>query len=308
MNQLTMRIEGKPHIFYQAEIAYSIEQLAHTFRCTIAPLVVEKPLSVEFYISDKRIFLGQIDQVDTDTDSSQHRISIVGRSISANMIDSRITMDALYGMTIEQILRKLAEPYGLGVKSSVANMPSIFEFQVNAESPIENVAQIAREQGLMLLEHEGELVIEDTAPYTIENVGLEVGKNIENLTIKRTFNGQFHTIEVQGMWDDSQSVTTNTAIHQSRTLVITCDQLQTIEACQSRANYEHNLALAKSLTATASIPGIFPELTGKGLNRMIRVIDDRQSFREMLVIKAIGLSVSENSVSTNIELMRPFRE
>ncbi|MER2495749.1 phage tail protein [Vibrio neptunius] len=308
MNQLTMHIDGQPHTFYQANLNYSTEQLAHTFNCSIEPMNIDRPLSVEFFLNDQSIFIGQIDEAESETGASEFTMPIAGRSKSANMIDSRITMDALYNLDVEALLRKLAKPFGLGVKSLVQGMPKIEEFQINAESPVENVAQLIREQGYMLIERNGVLTIENTAHATIDNVGLEAGNNINSLSIKRTFNKQFHTIEVQGQWDDASAQLTNPNIERSRTMVITSDQLQSSAACLSRAKYERNLAIAESLTASTSVAELFPQLAIDGLNRVIRVIDKQQSFSEMLVIKSLGLSVSESAASTSVELIRPFKE
>ena len=308
MKKLSLLINGAQVPFYQANVNYSVEQLAHTFNCTIAPMNITQPLPVEFRLDNTPILTGQIDQVDSSTTSSSHEISITGRSRSANMIDSRITMDALYDQNVEKLLRSLAKPFGLSVKSLVASMPVIPEFQINAESPVENVAQIIREQGFMLIERNGVLTIENTAHATIQGIGLEVGNNIETLDITRTFNKQFYRTEVQGAWDDASAVITSPQINKMRTRVIICDQLQRADACLSRATYERDLAIAESLTASANIPDLFQVLAIDGLNRVIRVIDEKQNFNEMLVIKALGLSVSESASSTSVELFRPFKE
>lgn len=308
MNKLTLRINGTAVPFYTASLNYSLEQLAHTFSCSIAAMNIVEPLPVEFYLNDKLILTGQIDGVDSSTDSSSKTVTISGRSKSANMIDSRITMDALYDQPIDKLLRKLAAPFNLNVQCQVKSLEPIAEFQINAESPVENVAQVIREQGFVLVERNGVLTIEHTAHAVIQGIGLEVGNNIEQLGISRKFDKQFHTIEVQGAWDEASATVTSGHIDSSRTLVIISDQLQTEEACLSRANYERNSAIAQSLTASSSIADIFPELAIDGINRVIRVIDKKQDFNEMLVIKALGLSVSESSAVTSIQLARPFKD
>lgn len=308
MNQLTMRINGELHPFYQANLNYSVEQLAHTFNCTIPSMNIDSPLPVEFFLNDQSIFVGQIDEAETETGASAQTMPIVGRSKSANMIDSRITMDAIYNLNVEELLRKVAKPFGLKVKSLVKSMPVIEEFQINAESPVENIAQLVREQGFMLVERNGVLVIENTAHATIHNIGLETGNNIDSLKVKKTFNKQFHTIDVQGQWDDANAKIINPNVNSARIMVITCDQLQSSDACLSRAKYERDLAIAESLTASTTIADVFPQLAIDGLNRVIRVIDQEQDFSEMLVIKSLGLSVSESSASTSVELFRPFKE
>ncbi|WED29887.1 phage tail protein [Vibrio sp. DW001] len=308
MKKLALLINGAEVPFYQADLNYSVEQLAHTFSCRIPPMNIDRPLPVEFRLDNMPILTGQIDQVDASTESSSHEVTITGRSSSANMIDSRITMDALYDQNVEKLLRSLAKPFGLGVKSLVASMPVIPEFQINAESPVENIAQLIREQGYMLIERNGVLTIENTAHATIQGIGLDVGNNLESLNITRTFNKQFYRTEVQGAWDDASAVITSPTINSARTMVIICDQLQSEAACLSRATYERNLSIAESLTTSASIADIFQVLAIDGLNRVIRVIDEKQNFNEMLVIKTLALSVSESSASTSVELFRPFKE
>ncbi|MGL4225421.1 MAG: phage tail protein [Vibrio sp.] len=310
MNKLTMRINGATVPFYSANLDYSMEQLAHTFSCSISPMIITEPLPVEFYLNDALILVGRIDSVELSTDSSSHSVVIAGRSASANMIDSRITTDALYDLTIDKLLRKLAAQFNLEVRCLVSqsSLEPVFEFQINAESPVENIAQVIREQGFVLVERNGVLTIENPAHATIQGIGLEVGNNVEQLGISRHFDKQFHTIEVQGAWDDASASVISSDIDSSRKLVIISDQLQTEAACLSRANYERNAAIASSLTVSSSIAGIFPQLAIDGINRVIRVIDKNQKFNEMLVIKALSLSVSERSMITTVNLSRPWKE
>ncbi|ASI93589.1 phage tail protein [Vibrio rotiferianus] len=308
MKKVTLLINGNLVPFYSASLNYSVEQLAHTFSADIPPMSITSPLPVEFRLDDKPILTGQIDDTDSSTESSAHKLTITGRSRSANMIDSRITMDALYNQNVAKLLANIAKPFGLSVQSWIGAMPLVDEFQITAESPVDNIAQIIREQGYMLIERNGVLTIEHTAHATIQGIGLQVGKNIENLGIKRTFHKQFYHTEVQGAWDDSYAVITNPNVNKQRVMVIICDQLQNAKACFSRARYERDLAIAESLTATSTIADVFQELAIDGLNRVIRVMDEQQGFNEMLVIKALSLSVSESSASTSIELFRPFKE
>ncbi|MFN1617358.1 phage tail protein [Vibrio rotiferianus] len=308
MKKVTLLINGNLVPFYSASLNYSVEQLAHTFSADIPPMSITSPLPVEFRLDDKPILIGQIDNTDSSTESSAHKLTITGRSRSANMIDSRITMDALYNQNVAKLLANIAKPFGLSVQSWIGAMPLVDEFQITAESPVDSIAQIIREQGYMLIERNGVLTIEHTAHATIQGIGLQVGKNIENLGIKRTFNKQFYHTEVQGAWDDSYAVITNPNVNKQRVMVIICDQLQNAKACFSRARYERDLAIAESLTATSTIADVFQELAIDGLNRVIRVMDEQQGFNEMLVIKALSLSVSESSASTSIELFRPFKE
>ncbi|MCE7575302.1 phage tail protein [Aliivibrio fischeri] len=310
MKKLTLFIDNKPVVFFSANITFSIEQLAHQFTCSIKPMAIEKPLSVEFKLDGKRIFIGTIDTVGTSTSSTQYSTSISGRSLSANMIDSSITMDAEYDQPLDVLLRAVAKEFGLSVKSDVApsSIKIVPEFQINAESPVDNLAQLIKEQGFILIERGGVLVIEQPAHATTHGVALEVGKNIEELVINKHFAELFYHIEVQGQWDDAKAIVTYAPANTQRRKVIVSDQLQTAESCQSRAEYERNLAIAKGLTASTSLSDVFLALTGDAINRTLRVIDTHQDFNEVMLVKSLTLSVNANKADTKIELFRPFKE
>ncbi len=310
MKKLTLLIDNKPTVFFSADITFSIEQLAHEFSCSISPMSIERPLPIEFKLDGKRIFLGAIDTASTATSSSAHSMSISGRSKSANMIDSCITMDAEYGQTVDVLLRTIAKQFGLGVNCLVdpSSLKPIAEFQINAESPVDNFAQLIKEQGFILVERNGVLTIENPAHDAVEGVVLEVGKNIGSLNIDRNFTEQFYHIEVQGQWDDAHAVVTYAPANTQRKKVIVSDQLQSAESCLSRAEYERDLAIAKGLNASTSIADLFIELTGCAINRTLRVIDSHQAFNEMLLVKSLTLSVTESTSETKVAFFRPFKE
>lgn len=310
MKKLTLLIDNKPTVFFNADITFSIDQLAHEFNCRIPPMSIEHPLPIEFKLDGQRIFIGAIDTVSTVTSSSAHSMTISGRSKSANMIDSSITMDAQYNQTLDTLLRVIAKEFGLGVNSLAVPLvlKPIPEFQINAESPIDNFAQLIKEQGFILIERNGVLTIETPAQGAVPGVTLEVGKNIGSLNINRNFAEMFYHIEVQGQWDDAHAVVTYAPANTQRRKVIVADQLQSAESCQSRAEYERDLAIAKGLSVSTSIADVFVELTGSAINRTLRVIDTHQAFNEVMLVKSLTLSVSETTVETKIDLFRPFQE
>lgn len=307
MSILTLLIDKKPVVFLSAELTYDIEQLAHTFRCTIEPIVVTRPLPVEFKLDGKRIFSGAIDNAATSTQTSSYSMDISGRSKSANMIDSRITMDAQYGQSLEVLLRSIAKDFGLTVNSLVTTK-LVEEFQINAESPVDNLSQLIKEQGFILVERDGVLTIENPAHAAVNGASLEVGINISALNLERNFTNQFYHIEVQGQWDDAHAAITYAPANTMRKTVFVCDQLQSAEACQSRAQYERSLAIAKGLNASVSIDDVMDVFTGSAINRTIRVIDQYQSFNETLLIKSVSISVDDSSAKTSLTLFRPFAE
>jgi prophage tail gpP-like protein len=119
----------------------------------------------------------------------------------------------------------------------------------------------------------------------------------------------FYHYEVQGAWgEDTKAIVTYGGANTSRKRVIMADKLQDDESCQDRAEYEKNLAIAKGLTVKATVPGIWQELTGQSLNRLILVKSKKETFEEKLLIKSVSVTVNDKAQSTDVELFPPFAE
>ncbi len=306
MNKLLMVMDGRQIAFESATVTFSIEQLAHTFNCSIPYERIDSPLPVQFYLNDRLIFTGQIDSAGS---TSQKQLNVSGRSLSANLIDSRIKLDAIYNQKFDALLSIIVKDFGLGVKNNVkTDLPLIPEFQINAESPLQNLAQIAKQQNLILLEQNGIIQIEKPGQAVIENMLLEEGTNLQELSIQTNFANQFYHYEIQGAWDGAEAVVTYAPANTCRKKVIIADKLQDQASCQSRAEYERDLAIAKGLTLSGVVPGLHKELSNQTINKIIQVKSAERNFNESLLIKSISLTANPNSAQTAIELFRPFNE
>lgn len=307
MHKLTLFINGHRVPFQSASLSFSLGQLAHTFSATVPDVEINNPLPVQFKLNNTLIFTGQIDSASEDVSGSEDKVSISGRSKSANLIDSRIKIDALYNQRFDQLLEHIVSDFGLTVKNNLPSMmplPLVPEFQINAESAVANLAQIAKQQNLILIEQNGVIVIERPGEFTEKNIQLKMGVNTQNLSIKKNWADQFYHYEIQGAWDDAEAIVLDENINHCRKKIIIADKLQDEASCRTRALYERNIAIAKGLHASATLPGLYPELTGLALNKLISV--EKKNFKENLLIKTVNISVSDTSESTQVELFRPF--
>lgn len=309
MAKLTLFIDGKKHPYSKATVTMSIEQLAHTFDCDITPLPITRSLDVEFKLDNETLFKGTIDGTDTITSSKNKGLRIFGRSQTANMIDSKIKMDAVYNQTLFELIKSIAGKFGLGAKNNVTTkLAEVPEFQINAESPVSNLAQIVRQQNLMIYESNGSIVIEKPGQFEIKNIRLEDGKNLTGFSIQRNWSDLFYHIEVQGAYDDTEATITYTPANSYRTKVIIADKLQDSESCKSRAEYERDLAIAKGLTVSGTVPGLHSELGVDAINKIMEVYSAEESFHEKLLLKSLTLNADSNSENTQVSLFRPFSE
>ena len=308
MPNLTLHINEQQVPFTQANITFSIEQLAHTFSATIPSVNISSPLPVQFKLDGTVIFSGQIDGAGDDTNGTSEQTSISGRSLSANLIDSRIKLDAIYNQQFDQLLERVVSPFGLSVRNEAGTLPEIPEFQINAESPLDNLAQVAKQQNLMLIEDNGTIVIQRPGQNEEQNTVLEVGSNLDSLNVTRNFKDQFYRYEIQGAWDDAFAVVNDDSVNASRIKVIIADKLQDQASCQTRAQYEKNIAIAKGLYATAALSGFHLALTGSAINKTISVKNPKKDFDETLLIKSVSISANDKSESTSVELFKSMGE
>jgi len=304
MPNLTLHINKQQVPFTQVNITFSIEQLAHTFSATISNANINSPLPVQFKLNGAVIFSGQIDSAGDDVNGTSDQMSISGRSLSANLIDSRIKLDAIYNQRFDQLLERVVSDFGLSVRNDAGELPEIPEFQINAESPLDNLAQVAKQQNLMLIEDNGYIVIQRPGQNYEQNTVLEVGTNLDSLNVTRNFKDQFYRYEIQGAWDDAFAAVNDESVNTSRVKVIIADKLQDEASCQTRAQYEKNIAIAKGLYATAVLSGLHIALTGTAINKTITVKNPKKEFNETLLIKSISISANDKSENTSVEMFK----
>ncbi|MBN2605980.1 MAG: hypothetical protein JXR47_01455 [Thiotrichales bacterium] len=308
-DRLRLKIDGQEWPHHTATLRFSLDQLAHTFTAKIQYQEITEPLEVEWLLGTTSILKGQIDSVDEGTNATSTGITINGRSQTANFIDSRIKTDAVYNLSFEDLLKRLLTDYGLDVKNNVSgSIEPIGEFQLNAESALSGVSQLAKHRNLNLIERAGSVLIERPGQFEIQDLVLEEGNNLESLTIKRNWSQIFHHYEIQTGWDNVEAIATYAPANRNRKCVIIADKLQDHQACQNRAAYEKNLAIAKSLQVSGKVPGIHAQLTGTAINKMVEVKSNKRNFDEKLLIRSVTLNDSKSKLSTDLELFRPFRE
>lgn len=307
--RLRLKINGEEWPYLTATLTFSLDQLAHRFNATVPYTKIDGPVPVEWFLDGESILTGKIDSITEGTSATTTGLSIAGRSQSANFIDSRIKTDALYHLSFVDLLKTLLADYGLGVKNNVKEqIEPITEFQLNAESPFSGVAQIAKHRNLHMIERSGSILVERPGQFEIQNMVLEEGKNLESMTIKCNWSQLYHHYEIQNGWDTAEATATYEPADKSRKCVIIADKLQDQQACQDRADYEMNLAIAKSLVVSGSVPGLHAQLTGAALNKMVEVKSNKRRFDEKLLIKSITINATKDTETTGLELFRPFME
>lgn len=309
MNRLILKINGQEHPYVNATVTFTLEKLADSFNATIPFQNIEEAVSIEWLLDNKTIFKGQLDTSHESIKATSEGLVIAGRSLSANFIDSTHKTDAYYDQSIQNLIKILVKDYGLKVKNNVTSkIEPVFEFQINAESAFSAIKQLAKQRNLILIEQNGTILIERPGQFGITNLALVDGENIETLDIKRDFTKRFYKYEIQGAWDDASATAYDFKINKNRISIIIADKLQDEDACKSRAQYEKNLAIALSLIADVTMPGLHDELTGNAINKTIKVKSTKRLFQEDLLIKTISLNVTDKLETTTVSLCRPFTE
>lgn len=308
MPSLNLYINGKYVKHESVSVTFSIEQLAHTFSVTMPHHPIAEPLPVEIKLDKRTIFRGQLDAKNNAIGTGQNQMTLSGRSLSAHLIDSRIKLDAIYNQNLLQIMKQIAPRFQLKASSKADKLPLIPEFQLNAESPVPGLSQLAKQQRLLLLEQNGTIVIERPGQFQLTNLKLKEGLNLNSINITQAWQNLFYHYEVQGAWDDAEAVVKYAGANTCREKVIISDKLQDRASCKTRAEYERDVAIAKGLTVNGTIPDLYDDLANTAINKLIQAEIQTESIYETLLIKSLTLSDTKDSKSTQIELMRPFHD
>ena len=309
MSEITLLLDGKKHHFSSLNLTYSIEQLANSFSCILPYYPINNPLTVEIKYKTETIFRGQLDSCVDSVSNGKDTINITGRSKSANLIDSTTKLDAIYDQPFDKLLSIVVEEFGLSVENKVKQpLNNIPEFQINAESPLSNLNQLAKQQNLMLLEQNNTIIIERPGQFKVTNLSLEEGNNISSLQITKNWAEQYYHYEIQSAWDESKAIVTYSPINKSRKKIIISDKQHDQASCELRAEYEKNLAIAKGLLISCTIPGIHQSLLNQSINKTIKVKSKRRNLNEDLLIKTIELSIEPEKQETKLQLFRAFEE
>ena len=116
------------HGWETVKISKNLDNLAHSFSMEVhdkfqgsSNFPLKPGLKSEIFIEEGRVATGWIEKLDMSFAPGSRKITISGRSLPGDLVDSSHTGDMEYnGLALDKLAEKLVEPFGLKVFLSVS--------------------------------------------------------------------------------------------------------------------------------------------------------------------------------------------
>lgn len=264
---------------------------------------------------------GWIDSTEHSYDDSNRSFSVNGRDITSDAIDCSAVLGTgqLFNVSLEEVARKLLQPLGIEVVADVNTQPKFVNVTIDdGESRFEVIERLARHRAVMLQYENGKLLITKPSDEYITTT-LVGGINIKQAVLTEDHTERFHSYIIKSQtatsqqWDMTQAIATPSAkafdknIRKARTKVLMAENGASLGECKKRAQWQRNIAEARSLVLNIVVQGI-EHAPGQlwCVNRLVKVIDEKLDINDAFLIAEITYSLdSEDGLTTSMVLKKP---
>lgn len=209
--------------------------------------------------------VGHIDSIDHATPANNNMITFTGRSMSQDIIDSRITHTS-YNQTLDELATTLFAKFEQTFTTKIATKP-VEDFSIVAESAFESLNQLAKQQNLLFIEN-SDGSVELVEPANVDNSHLNLNAtNLSNFKFSENLSAFFYknTVKTNPGKDNLEPNIHNNHkftlqidnVRKTRIQEVIADSLTNEQACEDRANEIVSLAKAQSIGATGTSRGWF---------------------------------------------------
>lgn len=150
----------------------------------------------DVWLGDDHVISGYVDRVIDSGDAMTHRISIIGRGRTCDLVDCGAEWPShqMIGGNAETIARNLAKPYGITVRMGpgASPGPDVSKWPLNyGETAADIIQRVARNAGLLAFEDvDGALVLANVGA-TRAASGAVWGRNVEEWSVQQAMDQRF---------------------------------------------------------------------------------------------------------------------
>lgn len=223
---------------------------------------------VEVLIGTDLVLTGWVEALPVRYDATSVSMSIVGRSLTADLIDCSAVANQHTGKTLIQIATTLAKPFGVTVIDSGAPTDSLIEAQPEHGETVVDVLNrlLGQSQALAYDDEKGRLII-GTVGSVKANTALVYGDNILSCDTERSIRERFSDYQVSGQRagnDDDfgeatisaiKNTSKDTAVGRYRPHDIQQTGMATSATCKYRCEFEAKQRAAKTDETTYTVQG-----------------------------------------------------
>lgn len=275
---------------------------------------------VQFLVNDLLFMTGYVDKVEPSVDATSHTVTVSGRDMTCDLVDcsAPVSPGTWRNLTLYQIAKILAEPYGISVQYKTDLGEKFVEItNKGSETVYELLSRLATSRNLLLLtDFVGNLVIDSTGAYRAEE-SLVLGKNVLSVQGTYDFSNRFSHYECRGNtktqgegWGAATISVSGKArddeVLRYRPLIIQGSDILTRGDAERKAKWASRVRAAKASRWNFTLMKL---LQNSGAlwapNLLVDCEVDAFGLSAELLIVGVTYSQSESGTTTNLTLSLP---
>ncbi len=339
---MLLRVNGSPFDnFLSGSVNIRLDVLCNTFsfvmvRSETDPLPFKLGDACEVLVNDVKVLTGVIEAMTIDYDQEDHRIELVGRDTTSDLLDSSMLKlsDLGKGITLKAIIEKVISNIGSKIKVIDNANPDSFNSVNDLASPepgkgaFEFVEKLARQRQVLLTsDADGNVVITQNSGKFLDGAKVQntIANNQDNNVINATASydntKRFRRYVLSSQANvsaldessvtsletiiDREGVTFDRSLNVGRQLVIAAEAAYAKTDDFNRVRWEANLRKARGNLYTAefyqfSVDGDPNNSNIWEANKLVKVVDDFVDINANLLINSITFSLDISSGSKSV--------
>jgi prophage tail gpP-like protein len=270
-------------------------------------------------INGEIVITGYVDKISPSFDAQSHEIQVSGRDKAGDLVDSSVVggTGQFKNKTIEEIIRKICEPFEIPVKSNVGTTKSLETFSVDqGATAYETIHKLAKKGGFLVIsDGRGGIVLTRTGTEKM-TVPLTQGANI--LAANCDYDGaQMHSQYIvkgqkQGKGTESvkkiahnKAVVTNEYANRYRPLLIIEDGQADEKSVKDRVKWEATVRAAKAKQSNITVQGWQSGGGLWGINKLVQIDSSYLGVTEEWVISSVNFTLDESGELAKITVTPP---
>ena len=301
---------------------------ARTQESVIVPFSVGD--NVEVTVENKKVITGFIDKITSSYDSFAHDITIEGRDITSDIIDSTIneniefTSSISFEALIKDVLKRTNQK-NIGVINNVSGLSNFgtndLESGEIGQTIFEFLESLARKKNVLITtDGDGNIVITRSTKQISSDVLINQveneSNNIINASVSYDFTDRFgvYNFFTQGNTssdtlkflnpnqessNNRKESSTDADVRSSRVLNMHAEKSLKSEDLKNRAIWEQNIRRVRSSSYTVTVRGFLGPVTQEiwRPNTLVRVVDDFSDIEAVMLINNVSFSLSRDGGS-----------
>lgn len=279
---------------------------------------IEEGQPAQLLLNDHLLLSGDVEDRLTDYDATDHSVSIVVKSNTADLSACTLPGRTFTNQTLFKIAQSLCRPFGvIVVDTAKANKPFNGEVVLNeGESPWSLLEQLARSRGVRLVPTiDGKLEIA-LAGLQRADTGLILGENIDGGSGTFSIGERFSVVNVIATLPDDGNLLAgdpvvigeafDAGVLRYRPLTIVSHDPLTKRECAERADWHVRTQAGRGKSIVYKRQGLTQDSgTPWAVNTRVEVVDEYARIDGEQLISEVRLSRSENGDQTELRVMPP---